>query len=79
MRWKIAENKKRIASEDFEGHSDHIEMSGENVSGVITYGVKDGEPYYKRQFAFPNFRTQPNNTCATYYPETDKRDRKSVV
>lgn len=72
MRWKIAENKKRIASEDFEGHSDHIEMSGENVSGVITYGVKDGEPYYKRQFAFPNFRTQPNNTCATYYPETVK-------
>lgn len=40
--------------------------------GAVTYGVQNGEPYYKRQFAFPDFRTQPNNTCATYYPETDK-------
>ena len=72
MRWYIAENKKRIASEDFEGHSDRIEMGGEQVSCAVTYGVKCGEPYYKRQFAFPNFRMQPNNTCATYYPETDK-------
>lgn len=72
MRWYIVENKKRIASENFEGHSDRIETGGEQVACVITYGVKCGEPYYKRQFAFPNFRTQPNNTCATYYPETDK-------
>lgn len=72
MRWYIAENKKRIASENFEDHSDRIEMGGEQVACAVTYGVKCGEPYYKRQFAFPNFRTQPNNTCATYYPETDK-------
>ena len=72
MRWYIAENKRKIASESFEGHSDRIEMGGEQVSCAVTYGVKCGEPYYKRQFAFPNFRTQPNNTCATYYPETDK-------
>ena len=72
MRWYIAENKKRIVSENFEGHSDRIEMGGEQVSCAVTYGVQNGEPYYKRQFAFPDFRTQPNNTCATYYPETDK-------
>ncbi len=72
MRWYIAENKKRIASENFEGHSDRIEMGGEQVACVITYGISGGEPYYKRQFAYPNIRTQPNNTCATYYPETDK-------
>ncbi len=72
MRWYIAENKRKIASENFEGHSDRIEMGGEQVSCAVTYGVQNGEPYYKRQFAFPNFRTQPNNTCATYYPETDK-------
>lgn len=71
MRWYIAENKKRIASENFEGHSDRIEMGGEQVSCAVTYGVKDGEPYYRRQFAFPNIRMQPNNTCATYYPEYD--------
>lgn len=72
MRWYIAENKKKIASENFEGHCDRIEMGGEQVACVVTYGVQDGQPHFKRQFAFPNFRMQPNNTCATYYPETDK-------
>lgn len=71
MRWYIEENKKRIASENFEGHSDRIEMGGEQVSCVVTYGVKNGEPHYQRQFAFPNIRMQPNNTCATYYPTYD--------
>ena len=69
MRWYIAENKKRIASENFEGHSDRIEMSGEKVSCVVTYGVSGGEPFYNRQFAFPCVRVAPNDTCSTYYPE----------
>ena len=47
MRWYIAKNKRKIASENFEGHSDRIEIGGEQVAGVIAYGVKDGEPYYK--------------------------------
>lgn len=72
MRWYIAENKRRIASENFEGHSDRIEIGGEQVAGVITYGVQSGEPYFKRQFAFPNIRIQPNNTHGTYQPETDQ-------
>ena len=72
MRWYIAKNKRKIASENFEGHSDRIEIGGEQVAGVIAYGVKDGEPYYKRQFAFPNIRIQPNNTHGTYQPETDQ-------
>jgi len=69
MRWHIVENKKKIASENFEGHSDRIEMSGEKVSCAVTYGVKDGEPFYARQFAFPCVRVAPNDTCSTYYPE----------
>ena len=72
MRWKIVENKKKIASENFEGHGDDIEMSGELVSGIIVYGVKNGEPYYKRQFAFPNIRIQPNNTQGTYRTECNE-------
>ena len=72
MRWYIAESKKRIESVNFEGHSDRIEMSGELVSGVITYGVREGEPYYKRQFAFPDIRIQPNNTHGTYQPECNE-------
>lgn len=39
---------------------------------MITYGVQSGEPYFKRQFAFPNIRIQPNNTHGTYQPETDQ-------
>lgn len=72
MRWYIAKNKRKIASENFEGHSDRIEIGGEQVAGVITYGVQSGEPYFKRQFAFPNIRTQPNNTHGTYQPEADQ-------
>jgi len=70
MRWFIAQNKRRIASTDFEGHSDHIEMSGEKVSGVITYSVKDGVPGFRRQFVYPMVRIQPNNTHGTYQPES---------
>ena len=70
MRWFISENKRRIASADFEGHSDHIEMSGEKVSGVITYSVKDEVPSFRRQFAYPMVRIQPNNTHGTYQPES---------
>ncbi len=72
MRWYIAENKRRIASENFEGHSDRIELGGEQVACVVTYGVQNGEPYYKRQFAYPNMRIQPNNTHGTYQPECDE-------
>lgn len=70
MRWFIVENKRKIASTDFEGHSDQIEMSGEQVSGVITYSVADGVPSYRRQFAYPMVRVQPNNTHGTYQPES---------
>lgn len=72
MRWHIAENKRRIASDNFEGHFDRIETGGEQVSGTIVYGVQNGEPYFKRQFAFPNVRIQPNNTHGTYQPECNK-------
>lgn len=72
MRWKIDKNRRRIASENFEGHCDDIEMSGEQVSGVIAYGVQDGETYYKRRFAFPNIRIQPNDTHGTYQTESSE-------
>ena len=47
-------------------------MSGEQVSGVIAYGVQDGETYYKRRFAFPNIRIQPNDTHGTYQTESSE-------
>lgn len=72
MRWYIAENKRKIASENFEGHFDHIEIGGEQVAGVVTYGVQSGEPYFKRQFAYPMVRVKPNDTHGTYQPETSE-------
>lgn len=66
MRWKIVENKRKIATENFEGHFDRLEMSGEQVSAVIGYGVKDGLLSLSRQFTYPMFRLQPNNTHASY-------------
>lgn len=69
MRWYITESKRSIASENFEGHFDKLEMSGEQTSGVIGYGVREGVPFYTRQFSFPMFRVQPNDTHGSYQPE----------
>lgn len=69
MRWQIVENKHKIASIDFEAHHDSIEMGGEQVACVVTFGVENGKVKYERRFAFPNIRIQPNNTHASYMPQ----------
>ncbi len=47
-------------------HSDHIEMSGEKVSVVLRYGVKeDGSFSLERSMVWPMLRTIPNNTHAS--------------
>lgn len=69
MRWQIVENKRKIASIDFESHHDSIEMGGEQVACVVTFGVENGKVKYERRFAFPNIRTQPNNTHSSYMPQ----------
>ncbi len=61
-RWKIERTKKKIVSYDFEGHSDHLEMSGEQVSGVVEYGVNGGSLSVNFTAVYPNFRVQPNLT-----------------
>lgn len=70
MRWYISENKKRIASTNFEGHKDDVEMSGESVSGLIFYGVEKGMLTLNRLFIYPNFRIQPDVTQSSYKVET---------
>ena len=55
--WKV---KKGLA------HSDHVEMSGLNISSIITYGVdKNGELINHKKLVFPMLRTIPNNTHAS--------------
>lgn len=47
-------------------HSDHIEMSGEQISVVLRYGVNEkGEFELDRGFVRPMLRTIPNNTHAS--------------
>mgnify|MGYP003306842836 CR=1 FL=1 len=66
MRWHIVENKRMTETSDLEGHSEFLEMSGERVSGIVTYGVENGILDLKRDIVFPNFRIQPNNTHGSY-------------
>jgi hypothetical protein len=47
-------------------HYDHIEMSGEQVSAVLRYGVNsDGSFSLERSMVWPMLRTIPNNTHAS--------------
>ncbi len=66
MRWYISENKRRIASENFEGHSEYLEMSGEKIAGIVHYSVQDGILRLHRDMVFPMLRIQPNNTHGSY-------------
>lgn len=47
-------------------HHDHIEMSGEQISTVLRYGVdENGAFVLERSFVWPMLRTIPNNTHAS--------------
>lgn len=66
MRWYIVENKRMTETKDLEGHNEFLEMSGERVSGIIGYGVKEGKLILTRDIVFPSFRIQPNDTHGSY-------------
>jgi hypothetical protein len=47
-------------------HFDHIEMSGEQISTVLRYGVDSAGAFIlERSFVWPMLRTVPNNTHAS--------------
>jgi hypothetical protein len=47
-------------------HTDHIEMSGLQVSAIVHYGVSDeGELVLQKKLVFPMLRTIPNDTHAS--------------
>ena len=72
MGWYIEEVKNKIATTDFEGQHDDIEMSGEQVSGIIGYGVKDGKVSFDRYLIYPMFRTHPDVTQSSYKVKFDE-------
>ena len=53
-------------------HTDHVEMSGLQLSAIITYGVNpDGTLLLKSQLVFPMLRTLPNDTHASFSERFD--------
>ncbi len=66
MRWQIAESKKRIYTTEFEGHTDDVEMSGECVSGIVKYGVREGCVQTEMLLVYPMIRLQPDETSSAY-------------
>lgn len=66
MRWSIEQNKRRICSENFENHSDDVEMSGERVSAVVAYGADKGGFHCDLLLVYPWVRLQPDVTQSSY-------------
>lgn len=51
-------------------HSDHLEMSGRQISAIVRYGVDaTGKPVFGRKLVFPMLRSIPNNTRANLIRE----------
>lgn len=69
QRWTIAPGEHRIVwTPDAASipHSDHIEMSGEQMAFVLRWGIRDdGSFREERSLVFPMLRTVPNNTHAS--------------
>ena len=66
-RWEILEDGGILWEiKDSVPHDDHIEMSGEQLSVVLRYGVnKEGRFWLERSVVWPMLRTIPNNTHAS--------------
>jgi len=55
-----------VAADERLPHQDHVEMSGERVSMVVRYGVKeDGTLHLDRTVMWPMLRTLPDDTHAS--------------
>ncbi|MBN2650972.1 MAG: hypothetical protein JXR63_01215 [Spirochaetales bacterium] len=61
-----------IANDNYLPHSNHIEMSGEQISTVVSYGVDaKGRLMMSKHIVWPMLRTIPNNTHASLYSNFD--------
>ncbi|HPR01645.1 MAG TPA: hypothetical protein PK066_19015, partial [Saprospiraceae bacterium] len=70
IRWNV---------EKAQAHSDHIEMSGLNVSAILTYGVDEsGQLINTKSLIFPMLRTVPNNTHASLHQDFDGEEQPII-
>jgi len=71
IRWEV---KKGAA------HTDHIEMSGLQVSAIVRYGVdENGELSVKKKLVFPMLRTVPNNTHASLIVDFNEPSQLQIM
>ncbi|WP_209444242.1 hypothetical protein [Pedobacter borealis] len=64
IEWTVKKNAK---------HTDQIEMSGKQISAIITYGVNDkNNLILKRKLVFPMLRTIPNDTRGSLIRDFDQ-------
>lgn len=72
-RWKLDKNSGitwSVKDDKNIPHTDHLEMSGQQISFYVEYGIdKDGELTLLQRVVFPRLRTIPNNTHASLSKE----------
>ena len=65
-RWSIIGNKTVWSVKENDAHTDTIEMSGNRVSAIVTYGVNDeGKLLLHRELRYPTLRIRPRDTHST--------------
>ncbi|CAN7409139.1 hypothetical protein LJR153_002632 [Paenibacillus sp. LjRoot153] len=68
MRWHLGERAEIVWDIHLGdlAHQDHVEMSGKEVSLIVTYGIDvEGGVILKRKVVWPGLRTIPNDTHAS--------------
>jgi len=63
-----------------EVHNDNIEMSGKQISAIVTYGINaEKELVLKKQLIFPMLRKIPNNTHASLSQNFDGTAQPKIL
>jgi len=63
-----------------EVHSDNIEMSGKQISAIVTYGIDSNKVLtVKKQLIFPMLRTIPNNTHASFSRKFERESEPTIL
>lgn len=79
-RWQLCPAAGIIWKADGNAHSDHIEMSGKQVSVVLRYGINEaGNFVLNKGMVWPLLRTIPNNTHASLMQRLSWNPLETVI
>ena len=79
--WEISPDKSIVWQvQKNQVHTDHIEMSGLQISSIITYGVNEkGLLSLSKKLVFPMLRTVPNDTHASLIQAFDEAQQPVIL